>query len=79
MGDDYIEISRSTNILGKSPFVFHEAFLFHTVSWDLWTEHFAPGELNLDRLFEVCKMEPRWRRNAGLLSPLYSRSRTNVP
>lgn len=21
-------------------------------------EHFAPGELNLDRLFKVCKMHP---------------------
>lgn len=32
------------------------AFLFHEACWNLLMEHFGPGELRLDRLFEVCSV-----------------------
>lgn len=76
MGNDYIRVSKDIGIWGPNAFSFHVAFVFDAVCWNLLVGHFAPGELNLDRLFEVCKMQPEWSYVVGLLALLHYRSMT---
>ncbi|CAG8908693.1 unnamed protein product [Penicillium egyptiacum] len=45
----------------------HEAFLFHEACWSLLIKHFEDEEVNLDRLFEVCRNIPGSGRDVGAL------------
>ncbi|CAG8020953.1 unnamed protein product [Penicillium nalgiovense] len=40
-----------------------KAFLIHSCCWSLLTKHFPNEEVNLDRLFEVCRNRPSSRRD----------------
>jgi hypothetical protein len=43
----------------------NEAFLFHDSCWSALVKHFANGEVDLNRLFEVCKNIPGSARPVG--------------
>lgn len=48
------------------------AFLIHSCCWSLLIRHFANGEVDLDRLFEVCRSRPASRTTNGLSSSDFS-------
>ena len=73
MGNDYIRVSKATN----NAVPIYVAFVLDVVCWNLLMEHFAPGELNLDRLFEVCNMQREWSYVVGMFALLHCRSRNN--
>ena len=73
MGNNYIRVLKATH----NAVPIYVAFVFDVVCWNLLMEHFTPGELNLDRLFEVCNMQREWSYVVGMLALPHCGSRTN--